>query len=117
MVRGIPLVIALVAACGGTPTATMSDAQLLWCGEHNMTPIQSIGSFAGTVDNAVLEAARKLGITIPPDIETADTIFIGNNLTGDDQSLNSLPDWVSAMKAWAKTADYARACIAAFDSR
>jgi hypothetical protein len=116
MFRGIPVVV-LVAACGGTPAATMTDAQLLWCGEHNMTPVLSIGSFAGTVDNAVLEAARKLGITIPPDITAADAAFATVNLTGDTSILNTMPDWPTAMKAWVTTPDYARACIAAFDSR
>jgi hypothetical protein len=113
----LALVVLTVVACGGAPSPTMSDAQLLWCDKHNMTPLVSIGAFSGKEGSEVLQDARKLGLTIPPDIDKADGIFATMNLTNDSNLANTLPDWNAAMKVWVQTPDYARACVAAFESR
>jgi hypothetical protein len=80
-----------------------------------MTEIRAIG---GTGDDQVLRAAAKLGIAIPEPVSKANEIFIGQNLFGVSEDVNALPDrWYDDLAAWSKSGDYARACIAAFDSR
>ena len=102
----------VVVACG----ASLTDAQKLWCGAHDMTPLLSIGSFSDSVDDAVLQAASKLGIAVPDVLKEANSVFAMANLTG--QFDGSTPEgWPDAMKTWRTTGDYARACIAAFDSK
>jgi len=62
----------------------------------------------------VLQAAVKLGITVPPEIVQANAIFG----MGVSQSLDQLPpSWPDMLKSWSQTPDYARACIAAFEAR
>lgn len=112
MFRAVIALTLSVAACAG---ATLTDAQVLWCMEHDMTAIHGI---AGDNDDIVLQAAAKLGIPIPATIAKANDIFIGQNLFGISEDVNNLPDgFRDDLDAWRKTPDYARACSAAFDSR
>ena len=120
----VPVAIALsvvAAACGAggptasptpTPAPTLTDAQVLWCSRHDVTGLAGISD----MDNAVIKAADALGIAVPSSIVSADSTFAFVNMTGNNEMLNTLPEgWMDDFYAWRTTADYARACIAAFE--
>jgi hypothetical protein len=126
--RRRPLLIGLaailvVALAGGALLLSqprLSDAQSVWCQQHQMTPLSAITILGPSafVDDAVLKAAEHLGITVPAEISKADSIFGLENSLGDPNLMNGLPtDWTDVMDTWMKTSDYARACIAAFEAR
>lgn len=96
----------VVVGCGGA----LSDAQRLWCEGHDMTQSYTFGDN----DDRVLQAAEDLGIAVPEVLTSANNTFHLWNAGGGG---NPPEGWPDALDAWRKTADYARACIAAFDSR
>ena len=105
-------ILVLVAACG----PSISDAQKVWCDDHDMTP--AIPGVIDGIDSAVLRAAHKLDIAVPPELEAADCAFGMAQLTGDMEWTSDIPGgWPDVMSEWVKTSDYARACIAAYEAR
>ena len=103
-----------IAGCGSS--VSLTDAQLIWCGKHNMTPLAGFAAagVSDTVDDAVISAAKGLKIQVPAIVLEADSIFIARNLDAG-APFNPPTGWPDAMKQWQTTADYARACIAAYD--
>jgi hypothetical protein len=83
-----------------------------------MTPIQDLvdlGSTTQPIDDAVLETAAKLGISIPDSVKSANDGWNAYNLGVKDT--NVADDWETVLADWRKTSDYTRACVAAFDLR
>jgi len=51
-----------LAGCSGANLAepSLSDAQRVWCGAHDMTPIAAVANFSSFEDDAVLSVATDL---------------------------------------------------------
>ena len=79
-----------------------------------MTP--PVPGVSSGIDDAVLQAADHLHIQIPDAIKGANSNFTTVNVTGDIQLMNPPDNWPAVMASWAKTSDYARACVAAFEA-
>ena len=105
------LVLAVAAAACGS---SLTDAQALWCSGHDMTGLMGISN----TDNLVLRAADSLGIEAPGSITRADSVYAFANMSGSIDLLDTLDAGVwDELDAWRTTADYARACVAAFELR
>jgi hypothetical protein len=115
------LTVSLGACAAAAPTPTPLTAfQKAWCAQHDMTPVvlSGITSFNATLDDAVIEVAQQLHLTVPATVLTANSTFGSINLSGDTSLFDSTPPtWPDDYKAWKLTPDYARACVAAFDQR
>jgi hypothetical protein len=104
----------ILAGCTGSAAApSMSDAAKIWCAKHDGTTL----AVAGGYDDLVLQAADKLNIKVPDKLKAANAYFSLWNMTGNPPP-GDIPDgWYNEQQAWRQTADYARACVAAFESR
>jgi hypothetical protein len=113
------LTVSLGACAAAAPTPTpLTSFQKAWCAQHDMTPVVLTGVSAETLDDAVIEAAQQLHVTVPATVLTANSTHGSINLTGDTSLFDSVPrTWPDDFKAWKLTPDYARACVAAFDQR
>ena len=109
----VVLVATTLASCGGS---SLTDAQVAWCRSHDATA--NIFS-SGDQDNAVLVTAKNLGITVPQAVLDSEAFTRAMNLGLNPPEPAPSPgqDYGTVMASWRKSADYARACIAAFDSR
>jgi hypothetical protein len=100
----------LISSCG----PALSDAARIWCLEHDTTSPNP--ALVGAGDDAVLQAADALGIEVPPEVEAANRAFLLYQMGNDD--LSGVPEgWTDVRDQWRTTADYARACSAAFEAR
>ncbi len=116
------LTVSLGACAAAAPTPTPLTAfQKAWCAQHDMTPtvLSGISNLdEATLDDAVIEVAQQLHLTVPATVLTANSTYESINLTGNTALFDSMPrTWPDDYKAWKLTPDYARACVAAFDQR
>ena len=111
----------LMTACGGGggggggnggESAGLTDAQRVWCSDHDLER-QEGGNYG---DGAVVEAAVTLGLAVPDSIseglELLKAFSRGESVDGPDDTAMA-----ADLQEWRATADYARACVAAYDGR
>ena len=112
------LVALALTACGGggagADGAGLSDAQRVWCSDHDLEREEG-GNYG---DGAVVEAALTLGLAIPDSLTTTLDLLKafdrGEAISASDvQASYSEAD----LREWRTTSDYERACLAAYEGR